>query len=106
MSFKKSAKELIEWAWLCADDEVEVLPVWVLDDARLNPKRPANITIAVPDEYVKNLRGDQPQDVYVLVRVKNKAHEEWAHLQAQPDAIKKATGIYIEQKDGNKEHGD
>lgn len=98
MSFKQSAKELIEWAWLCADDEVEVLPVWVLDDARLNPKRPANITIAVPDEYVKNLRGDQPQDVYVLMRVKNKAHEEWAHLQAQPDAIKKATGIYIEEK--------
>lgn len=98
MSFKESARELIKWAWLVADDEVEVLPVWVLDSARLNPKRPANITIAVPDEYVKNLNGLDPQDVYVMVRVKHEAHEEWASIQAQPDAIKKATGIFIEEK--------
>ena len=97
MSFKESARELIKWAWLVADDEVEVLPVWVLDSARLNPKRPANITIAVPDEYVKNLNGLDPQDVYVMVRVKHEAHEEWAKIQAQPDSIKKATGIWIQE---------
>lgn len=102
MSFKESAKELIKWAWLVADDEIEVLPVWVLDSARLNPKRPANLTIAVPDEYVKNLNGLDPHDVYVMVRVKHDAHEEWAQIQAQPDAIKKATGIFIGDG-GNKE---
>lgn len=103
MSFRENAKSLIEWVFLCDDkNDIELLPVWVLDSARLNPKRPANITIAVPDEYVKNLNGLDPQDVYVMVRVKHNVHEEWANLSKQPDGIKKATGIFIGDG-GNKE---
>jgi len=42
----------------------------LLDSARQNPKRPAYLTMAVPDEVVKGLRGrPEERDLLVLVRV-------------------------------------
>lgn len=101
MSFKEKAKELIQWVLTVDDSKMEILPVWVLDSARLNQKRPANITIAVPDDYVKNLNGLDQQDVYLMVKVPHVTHEEFVNWSGQPDAIKKATGVWIE-KSGNK----
>jgi hypothetical protein len=98
LSFKEKATELIEWSITCSEP-MEVLPVWVLDTGRLNEKRPAYVKMAVPDDYVKNLKGDQPQDIYLLVKVPHDTHERWVDWSSQPSGIQKATGVFIEQKD-------
>ncbi len=52
---------------------VEALPVreLVMDSARQNPKRPAYVKLAVPDEVVKSVRGraSDSEDLVLLVRV-------------------------------------
>lgn len=53
-------------------ERVEVAPIQglLIDSARQNPKRPAYVKLAVPDEVVKSLRGArEPDDLIVLVRV-------------------------------------
>lgn len=52
--------------------QVEVAPVseLVMESARQNPKRPAYLKLAVPDEVVKGLRGfADRRDLVLLVRV-------------------------------------
>lgn len=52
--------------------DVEALPIdqLVLDTARESERRPAYVQLAVPDDWVKNLRGKADQrDVVLLVRV-------------------------------------
>ena len=52
---------------------VEVVPVrdLLLDSARQNPKRPAYVKLAVPDEVAKSVRGRaaDSEDLVLLVRV-------------------------------------
>ncbi len=51
---------------------VETVPIaeLVLDSARQNPKRPAYLKLAVPDEWVKSLRGSRdPDDLLLVVRI-------------------------------------
>jgi len=53
-------------------ERVEVVPIeeLVTDSARQNPKRPAYVTLAVPDEVVKSLKGGrEDRDLVLLVRV-------------------------------------
>ncbi|HEY7214815.1 MAG TPA: hypothetical protein VIC28_09305 [Thermoanaerobaculia bacterium] len=53
-------------------DRVEMVPIeeLVTDSARQNPKRPAYVTLAVPDEVVKSLKGGrESRDLVLLVRV-------------------------------------
>lgn len=53
-------------------ERVEMVPIEqiVTDSARQNPKRPAYVTLAVPDEVVKSLRGNRDDhDLVLLVRV-------------------------------------
>lgn len=53
-------------------ERVEMVPIeeLVTDSARQNPKRPAYVTLAVPDEVVKSLKGGrQERDLILLVRV-------------------------------------
>ena len=53
-------------------ERVEMVPIeeLVTDSARQNPKRPAYVTLAVPDEVVKSLKGGkQDRDLVLLVRV-------------------------------------
>lgn len=96
MSFSKKAAELLDWVRVVEPESMEILPIWVLDSGRLNEKKPARLTIAVPDDWVKNLNGDQPQDVYLLVKVPHKTHEEFVNWSGQPDSVKRATGIQLE----------
>ena len=50
--------------------EVATLQSLLMDSARQNPKRPAYVKLAVPDEVVKGLRGSREQnDLLLLVRV-------------------------------------
>ena len=53
-------------------ERVEMVPIeeLVTDSARQNPKRPAYVTLAVPDEVVKSLKGRRDdRDLVLLVRV-------------------------------------
>ena len=53
-------------------ERVEIVPMeeLVTDSARQNPKRPAYVTLAVPDEVVKSLKGRRDdRDLLLLVRV-------------------------------------
>ena len=53
-------------------ERVEMVPIeqLVTDSARQNPKRPAYVTLAVPDEVVKSLKGAREgRDLVLLVRV-------------------------------------
>jgi hypothetical protein len=53
-------------------ERVEMVPIEqiVTDSARQNPKRPAYVTLAVPDEVVKSLKGGREErDLVLLVRV-------------------------------------
>ena len=53
-------------------ERVEMVPIEqiVTDSARQNPKRPAYVTLAVPDEVVKSLKGNRDdRDLVLLVRV-------------------------------------
>jgi hypothetical protein len=53
-------------------ERVEMVPIeeLVTDSARQNPKRPAYVTLAVPDEVVKSLKGRRDdRDLLLLVRV-------------------------------------
>jgi hypothetical protein len=53
-------------------ERVEMVPIEqiVTDSARQNPKRPAYVTLAVPDEVVKSLKGGrESRDLLLLVRV-------------------------------------
>ncbi|MBV8201313.1 MAG: hypothetical protein JOZ15_11880 [Acidobacteria bacterium] len=54
-------------------ERVELLPMHelVIESARQNPKRPAYVKLAVPDEVVKSLKGapQADRDLVLLVRV-------------------------------------
>jgi hypothetical protein len=52
-------------------ERVESVPVGklVLESARQNPKRPAYLKLAVPDEVVKSVRGGAGGDLVLLVRI-------------------------------------
>jgi hypothetical protein len=53
-------------------ERVELVPLeqLVTDSARRNDKRPAYVTLSVPDEVVKSLKGNRDdRDLVLLVRV-------------------------------------
>lgn len=65
-------RKLLAYALETYPERVELAPVeqLVLESARQNPKRPAYLKLAVPDELVKQLRGRRPaQDLVLLVRL-------------------------------------
>lgn len=50
-----------------------------LGTARQNDKRPAYMKVSVPDEWVKNFRGDDKlQDLYIAIRVPAERVAEYA----------------------------
>jgi hypothetical protein len=73
-------------------ERVEMVPIEqiVTDSARQNPKRPAYVTLAVPDEIVKNLkgrRGDE-HDLVLLVRVPKEVLERSESLIVLPGEVR------------------
>ena len=65
-------RQQLEFALQKYPQKVEAVPVaqLVLDSARQNSKRPAYLKIAVPDEWVKALRGaHESNDLLLVVRV-------------------------------------
>lgn len=78
------ARELLAFALEKYRERVEAVPIeeLVIDSARQNPKRPAFVKLAVPDELVKALRGRRPGDRRVF-------------LVAVPDEVEQRAGSRI-----------
>jgi hypothetical protein len=65
-------QSLLSFALEKYPEKVEVVPVreLVMESARENPKRPAFVKLALPDEVVKKLRGGgEESDLLLLVSV-------------------------------------
>jgi hypothetical protein len=63
----------------------------VTDSARQNAKRPAYVTLSVPDEIVKNLRGsrsNEERDLVLLVRVPKEILERSESLIVLPGEVR------------------
>jgi hypothetical protein len=72
-------------------ERVEIVPVeqLVTDSARQNAKRPAYVTLAVPDEVVKSLKGGRDdRDLVLLVRVPKEILERSESLIVLPGEVR------------------
>lgn len=71
MSPLEDARQALAFALERHPERVDVLPAReiLLDSARQNPRRPAYLQLAVPDELVKSVRGGREADLVLLVRV-------------------------------------
>jgi hypothetical protein len=72
-------------------ERVEMVPIEqiVTDSARQNPKRPAYVTLAVPDEVVKSLKGGrEDRDLVLLVRVPKEILERSESLIVLPGEVR------------------
>jgi hypothetical protein len=73
-------------------ERVEMVPIEqiVTDSARQNPKRPAYVTLAVPDEIVKSLKGSrgEERDLVLLVRVPKEVLERSESLIVLPGEVR------------------
>ena len=68
----QNPRQALSYALEKYPDRVDMVPIEqiVTDSARQNPKRPAYVTLAVPDEVVKSLKGGrEDRDLVLLVRV-------------------------------------
>lgn len=72
-------------------ERVEMVPLEdvVIDSARQNPKRQAYVTLAVPDEVVKSLKGKRDtRDLLLLVRVPKEVLERSESLIVLPGEVR------------------
>lgn len=75
-------------------ERVEIVPIeqLVTDSARQNAKRPAYVTLAVPDEVVKNLKGGRDgrddRDLVLLVRVPKEVQQRSESLIVLPGEVR------------------
>lgn len=77
-------------------ERVEMVPIEqiVTDSARQNAKRPAYVTLAVPDEIVKSLKGNRndqgnnERDLVLLVRVPKEVLERSESLIVLPGEVR------------------
>jgi hypothetical protein len=71
MNEPQEPREALAYALEKYPERVEAVPLrrLLMDSARQNPRRPAYVQLAVPDEMVKSLRGGEEGDLMLLVRV-------------------------------------
>lgn len=72
------AAETLAYALENHPRQVEIIDArqLLMDSARKNPKRPAYVQLAVPDEVVKGLRGRRDDgDLVLLVRIPQEVRE-------------------------------
>ena len=72
-------------------ERVELVPLeqLVTDSARQNAKRPAYVTLSVPDEVVKSLKGNRDdRDLVLLVRVPKEILERSESLILLPGEVR------------------
>lgn len=72
-------------------ERVEMVPIeqLVTDSGRQNAKRPAYLTLSVPDEVVKSVRGSrESKDLILLVRVPKEVLERSESLIVLPGEVR------------------
>jgi len=71
MSVLEDARQALAYALERYPERVDAIPVReiLLDSARQNPRRPAYLQLAVPDDMVKAVRGGEQGDLVLLVQV-------------------------------------
>lgn len=87
----KNPREALAYALETYPERLEVAPIeqLLLEAARQNPKRPAYLKIAVPDDVVKSLRGSRDQsDLLLLVRVPREVLERSESRIVLPGEVK------------------
>ena len=78
MNSLDSTRKALGFALEKYPERVEVAPVdqLLIDSARQNPRRPAYLKLAVPDEVVKSLKGSrESEDMVLLVRIPKEVQE-------------------------------
>ena len=71
-------RQLLSYALETYPERVELAPVEqiLIETARQNDKRPAYVKLAVPDDLVKQLRGQrEQQDMILLLRLPREVQE-------------------------------
>lgn len=87
----QNPRKALEYALEKYPERVEMVPIeqLVTDSARQNAKRPAYVTIAVPDEVVKSLKGNRDdRDLVLLVRVPKEILERSESLIVLPGEVR------------------
>jgi hypothetical protein len=87
----QSPRKSLEYALEKYPERIEMIPIreLVTDSARQNPKRPAYVTLQVPDEVVKGLRGRQEDtDLVLLVVVPKQVLERSESLIVLPGEVR------------------
>ncbi|HEV2854694.1 MAG TPA: hypothetical protein VHC97_18000 [Thermoanaerobaculia bacterium] len=88
----QSPRKALSYALEKYPERVEMVPIEqiVTDSARQNPKRPAYVTLAVPDEVVKSLKGNrgEERDLVLLVRVPKEILERSESLIVLPGEVR------------------
>jgi hypothetical protein len=87
----QNPRKALEYALGKYPERVEMVSIEqiVTDSARQNPKRPAYVTLAVPDEVVKSLKGNRDdRDLVLLVRVPKEILERSESLILLPGEVR------------------
>jgi hypothetical protein len=87
----QNPRKSLEYALEKYPERVEMIPIreLVTDSARQNPKRPAYVTLQVPDDVVKGLRGRQEDtDLVLLVVVPKQILERSESLIILPGEVR------------------
>ena len=87
----QNSRKALAYALEKYPERVEMVPIEqiVTDSARQNAKRPAYVTIAVPDEVVKSLKGSRDdRDLVLLVRVPKEILERSESLILLPGEVR------------------
>ena len=88
---EKNPLKALSYALEKYPERVEMVPVeeLVTDSARQNAKRPAYVTLSVPDEVVKSLKGRREErDLLLLVRVPKEVLERADSLIVLPGEVR------------------
>ncbi len=89
---EKNPHKALSYALEKYPERVEMVPVeeLVTDSARQNAKRPAYVTLSVPDEVVKSLKGRREErDLLLLVRVPKEVLERSESLILLPGEVRR-----------------
>lgn len=87
----QNPRKSLEYALEKYPERIEMIPIreLVTDSARQNPKRPAYVTLQVPDDVVKGLRGRQEDtDLVLLVVVPKQILERSESLIVLPGEVR------------------
>lgn len=86
-AFSLEIQQWLSWLFKNHPGEMEPIPFIASSVARQNDKRPARITLNVPDEWVKNIKGEVSLlDSYLAIKVPGEYLAQWKALRSMPES--------------------